>query len=183
MREQSTPAGQPIIEAEQFILRPLELADTGVLALYAGDERVARSTSSIPHPLPPGSTEAFVERALAADRTEDVWAIDGTAAGTAGLLGVVSLERMEHKSRVQSEIGYWVAPAFWNAGVASRAVAALVAANPQGCDTIFAEVFQDNPFSARVITNAGFEYLGDAEAYSVARAAAVPTWTYMKKYI
>jgi hypothetical protein len=31
--------------------------------------------------------------------------------------------------------------------------------------------------------NAGFEYLGDAESYSVARSAALPTWTYLKKLI
>ena len=30
--------------------------------------------------------------------------------------------------------------------------------------------------------NAGFDYLGDAEAFSVARNAKVPTWTYIKKY-
>ena len=83
--------------------------------------------------------------------------------------------------RGQSEIGYWVAPAFWNTGFASEAVKAMVAANPHNARTIFAEVFQDNPVSARVLTNCGFEYLGDAEAFSVARNAAVQTWTYIRK--
>jgi len=32
-----------------------------------------------------------------------------------------------------------------------------------------------------VLTNAGFDYLGDAEAYSVARRANVPTWTYIRR--
>jgi RimJ/RimL family protein N-acetyltransferase len=83
--------------------------------------------------------------------------------------------------RGQSEVGYWVAPAFWNTGLASEAVRALIAANPRGDKTLFAEVLQDNPVSARVLTNAGFAYIGDAEAYSVARGATVPTWTYLKK--
>jgi RimJ/RimL family protein N-acetyltransferase len=74
-----------------------------------------------------------------------------------------------------------VAPAFWNLGIASEAVQALVAANPQGNKTMFAEAFQDNPRSARVLTNAGFQYLGDAESFSVARNARVPTWTYIRK--
>ena len=39
----------------------------------------------------------------------------------------------------------------------------------------------DNPASARVLTNTGFEYLGDAEAFSVARGSTVPTWTYLKR--
>ncbi len=169
---------QPVIETERFTLRPLRKSDAGLLELYSSDERIARSTTSIPHPLPPGTTEAFIARVTADDRREDVWVLDGTAYGHAELLGVIGLTCIE---RGQAEIGYWIAPAFWNTGYASEAVNALIDANPKGCKTIFAEVFQDNPASARVLTNAGFEYIGDAESYSVARDATVATWTYLKK--
>ena len=169
---------QPAIPAERFILRPLRRSDAGLMALHTGDRRLAEGTRSIPDPLPPGATEAYIARALSDKRLEDVWAMDGSARGLAEILGVVSLSRMD---RDQCEIKYWVAPAFWHAGFASEAVAALVAANPHKARTIFAEVFQDNPRSARVLTNCGFDYLGDAEAFSVARNAMVPTWTYVKK--
>lgn len=172
--------GQTVIPSERVTLRPLQKSDKGLLELYAGDERVALSTRSIPHPLPPGAVEAFIARSLADERKEDVWAMDGTAAGLGELVGVVSLARMDDAPK-KSEIGYWVAPVMWHTGLASEAVGALLAANPQGCETIFAEVFQDNPFSARILTNAGFQYLGDAEVYSVARKGTVPTWTYLKK--
>jgi RimJ/RimL family protein N-acetyltransferase len=169
---------QPVIETERFTLRPLRKSDSGLLELYTGDERVARATRTIPHPLPPGAVEAFVARCTSETRDEDVWAMDGTKTGMGEVLGVITLKRMD---RGQSEIGYWVAPAFWNTGLASEAVRALIAANPQGSKTLFAEVLQDNPGSARVLTNAGFAYIGDAEAFSVARGATVPTWTYLKK--
>jgi len=169
---------QPVIDTERFTLRPLRKSDAGLLELYSSDERIARSTTSIPHPLPPGTTEAFIARVTADDRREDVWVLDGSAHGHAELLGVIGLTCIE---RGQAEIGYWIAPAFWNTGYASQAVNALIAANPKGCKTIFAEVFQDNPASARVLTNAGFEYIGDAESFSVARDATVATWTYLKK--
>lgn len=171
------------IVAGRFLLRPVRRSDAGLFSLYAGDRRVAEATQSIPHPLPPGASEAYVNRAMKHGGAEDIWAIDGTAAGLAEVLGVISLKRMDETKwdRGQSEIGYWVAPAFWNTGIASEAVKALVAANPQKNRTIFAEVFQDNPGSARVLTNAGFEYLGDAESFSVARNARVPTWTYIRK--
>lgn len=173
--------GQPIIQAERVTLRPLQMSDTGLLDLYAGDERVARGTSSIPHPLPPGASEAFVNSSQSDKRTEDIWAIDGTSAGLGELVGVIGLERMQSGTPNQSEIGYWIAPGLWNTGLASEAVVTLLAANPQKCETVFASVFQDNPGSARVLTNAGFAYVGDAESYSVARAGKVPTWTYLKK--
>ncbi len=169
---------QRVIDAERFCLRPIRKSDAGLLQMYAGDERVARFTRSIPNPLPPGAVESFIARAQDEKRVEDVWVMDGSGHGLGEVVGVIGLERVEAG---QSEIGYWVAPALWNAGIASEAVKALLMANPQGCTTIVAEVFQDNPGSARVLTNAGFEYLGDAETFSVARDSKVPTWTYLKK--
>lgn len=171
-------AGQSVIAADRFTLRPLRRSDAGLIAMYTADRRLAEGTRTIPHPLPPGATEAYIERSLGDKRHEDVWVIDGADRGLAEVLGIVSLSPME---RGQSEIKYWVAPAFWNTGYASEAVTAIVAANPHRSRTLFAEVFQDNPGSARVLTNCGFDYLGDAEAFSVARNAIVPTWTYIKK--
>ena len=169
---------QSVVEAERFDLRPLRRSDMGLIELYGGDERVARMTTSIPHPLPPGTAEAFVTRAMKDERDEDVWVIDGMKSGAAELMGLISLEKLD---RNQSEIGYWVAPPYWNTGLASDAVQALLDANPLGNKTIVASVFQDNPASARVLTHCGFEYLGDAERFSVARDASVQTWTYLKK--
>jgi RimJ/RimL family protein N-acetyltransferase len=161
-----------------MILRPMRASDVGLMTLYASDRRVAEMTTTIPHPLPPGAAEAFVAQAMRTDTDEAVWAMDATDFGGSELLGLISLTYMD---RGQSEIGYWVAPAMWNTGFASEAVGALVSANPLQNTTIFGSVFQDNPGSARVLTNAGFEYLGDAEAFSVARGAKVPTWTYLKR--
>lgn len=166
------------IRTERFLLRPLRASDAGLIAHYTADRRVAEGTRSIPHPLPPGAAEAYVRRASAADRDEDVWAIDGSDHKLAELLGVVSLTRVDKQ---QSELGFWIGAGFWNTGFATEAVQALVAANPHGSRTLFAEAFQDNPGSARVLTNCGFEYLGDAESWSVARNARVPTWTYLRK--
>lgn len=169
---------QPVIVTERMSLRPVRLSDAGLFAMHAGDIRVAESTSSIPHPLPPGAAEAFVARAMNMSAAERIWVMDGTAHEMPEVLGVISLKQMD---RDQSEIGYWVAPAFWNTGYASEAVQALVGANPLQNKAIFAQVFQDNPGSARVLTNCGFGYLGDAESFSVARNARVQTWTYLKK--
>ncbi len=169
---------QPLVETKRFDLRTLRKSDMGMIELYGSDVRVARMTTSIPHPLPPGATEAFVQRAMSEGRDEDVWAIDGTKAGGPDLMGLISLQRLD---REQSEVGYWIAPAYWNTGLASHALQALVSANPLNNKTMFAAVFQDNPASARVLIHCGFEYLGDAETFSVARDATVPTWTYSLK--
>ena len=178
MTIQSLSPGLPVIPAGRFVLRPMRRSDAGLVQLYASDRRLAEMTPTIPHPYPPGAAEAFVLRAMAGEEDRAVWALDGSGEGQSELLGVLSLARL---GRDQAEIGYWVAPAFWNAGYASEAVGVIVAANPLQSQALFAAVFQDNPGSARVLTNAGFEYVGDAEAYSVARGATVPTWTYIRK--
>lgn len=174
----ATTDSQPSIPAGRFLLRPLRVSDAGLIQLYTSDRRVAEGTRAIPHPLPPGAAEQYVARAMSSNRTEDVWAIDAESSGLGELVGVVSLTRIEPE---QSELGFWIGPGFWNTGFATEAVNALVAANPHRSRTLFAEAFQDNPGSAKVLTNAGFSYLGDAESWSVARDARVPTWTYLRK--
>jgi len=176
-------AAEGQIAAGRFVLRPVRASDAGLIAHHASDRRLAEATQNIPYPFPPGAAEAFVARAMKHERPGSVWVMDGSMTGLSEVLGVISLKPMEVKAgrSGQSEVAYWVAPAYWNTGIASEAVRALIAANPLADCTYFAEVFQDNPGSARVLTNAGFQYLGDAEAFSVARGACVPTWTYLRK--
>ena len=176
----SKPAARPqsAIVGQRLSLRPLAAQDRSLLSDYASDKRVAMATRSVPYPLPQGATEAFISAAQAPDRDEDIWAIDGTPEQAPTLLGVISLKALD---RVQSQIGYWVAPDFWHGGIASEAVRMLLTENPHRNRTVFAEVFQDNPVSARILTQAGFEYISDAEAFSVARDCTVPTWTYLNR--
>lgn len=169
---------QSTIQTDRFDLRPVRRADLALIETYTSDPRVAQNTSAIPYPLPPGETLAFITRAMAAERTEDVWVMDCTKSGGAAVAGMICLT---HLDRNQSEVVFWVAPAFWNSHLASEAVQALVAANPLSNIDMFATVFQDNPASAKVLSNAGFVYLGDAETYCLARDAAVATWTYSCK--
>jgi len=178
MKLDENTVAQPVITTERFALRPLTASDAGLLERYLSDIRVASMTRVIPHPLPPEYIANMLKRAADPTRVEDHWAIDGSANDHAEVMGVIKMSRLD---RNQSELRYWVAPAFWNTGIATVAVDAILVANPQGACDIYAEVFQDNPGSARILTNAGFAYLGDAETFSVARNAVTPTWTYARK--
>ena len=166
----------PVLFTERLVLRPLRRSDASLLALYAGKARVARMTSTIPHPYPPGAAAAFVERA-ATMRTGAVWVIDGARAGLPEVVGTVEVRRPDAEG---CEVGYWIAPPFWNDGLATEAVRAVLAADPFGCEATRAVVFQDNPASARVLEAAGFERTGEGETFSVARGEAVATWTYKR---
>lgn len=173
---------QPELRTSRLVLRRLQPADAGLIGLYASDARVAKMTTTIPHPFPPGQAEAYVERLLARPGRETVWAIDSRAEQEAsvehenGLIGVIGLKVLGDGS---AEITYWLAPAFWGTGYASEAVAALLGeAGRRGLPALVAQVFQDNVAAARVLSHAGFAYIGEGEAFSVARNAMVPTFRY-----
>jgi RimJ/RimL family protein N-acetyltransferase len=169
---------QETLTTPRLRLRRLRRADAALIHLYASDARVARMTATIPHPNPPGWAEAFIARVTGATSTETVWAMDAGAEGGNGLLGLISLKSM---GEGVAEIAYWVAPAFWNAGYASEAVDAIAGwAFEQGFAALNAQVFQDNVAAARVLTRAGFGYIGAGEAYAVARGGMMPTFEYRR---
>lgn len=163
---------QPVLTSDRLVLRPLKRSDAGLLRLYTGDERLARMTTNIPHPLPPGSTEAFIDAVLSGARGETVWAIEHNGSVADGLIGLISLKD-------DGEIGYWVGAPFWSTGFATEAVQTVCGyAIGQGRVPLTAEVFQDNAASAKVLTKTGFAYVGEGRRYSTARQAEVDTWRY-----
>jgi len=159
------------IRTERLILRPLRASDAGPISLHASDARVARMTTSIPHPFPPGTAEAYIEGTLSGRRAEQVWAIDATPDEGEELVGVIGFKP------AKVEIGYWVGAPYWNAGYATEAVIAVAAHLLDACglERLTASVFADNAASAAVLAKAGFHETGAAEAFSVARDAVVAT--------
>lgn len=158
-------------------LRPVEDGDAQLISRFANDQRVAHMTTNLPFPMSDEVAHEFIEDALAPARERDVWVIDGSISQQAPFLGLMTLDDLD---RGQSEVGYWVAPDFWNRGYASEALATLIAANPHANASIVAAVFQDNPASARVLAANGFMHLGAAEAYCPSRGCHVPSWTYLR---
>ncbi|MEO0999079.1 MAG: GNAT family N-acetyltransferase, partial [Pseudomonadota bacterium] len=113
---------QATLHGERLFLRPLRASDAGLVTLYAGDRRVAEMTTSIPHPLPPGAAEAFVERSLLPGARERVWVMDAAPIEGPELVGLISAE---DEGAGVYEMGYWVGPPFWNTGYATEALALL----------------------------------------------------------
>lgn len=163
---------QARIETDRLTLRPLVPSDAGLIRLYSQEEKLARMTRSIPHPLPPGATEGFIASVLEGRHGGTVWAIEHRGAAGEALIGVIALGD-------DCEIGYWIGAPFWSTGFATEAVEALVAhCVASGRQPLGARVFQDNQASARVLTKAGFRYTGEDTVYSIARGASVPVWCY-----
>ncbi|MEM8793501.1 MAG: GNAT family N-acetyltransferase [Pseudomonadota bacterium] len=159
------------LTTKRLTLRTLRPSDAGLMTLYCGDPRVARMTAAIPHPYPPGTAEAFIEAVLAGRNTEEIWAMDATQIGSSELVGVVGFKPEKRK------LGYWVGPPFWNTGMASEAVEAVVdyLLGKRRVPQITASVFTDNPASAQVLNKLGFEPGQVHQTFSVGRDGIVDT--------
>ncbi|MEL7216345.1 MAG: GNAT family N-acetyltransferase [Pseudomonadota bacterium] len=167
---------QATLQTERMTLRQLRASDAGMIAHYAGDERVARMTTTLPHPMPHGAAEMFIERSSHRTRTETSWVMDASKIDGPEVIGVISVE---HGVEPSEEVGYWVGPPFWNTGYGTEALRAVIQHRfEEGVPRLVGIVFQDNPQSAKVLTHCGFRYIGDEEGYSVARKSTVAQWRY-----
>lgn len=168
---------QPCVECDRFMLRPLRVSDMGLIHLFTSDARLAHMVPNLPHPMPKGVAEALITRSISEERSEHVWAIDGTFHGGSELMGLISVQLL---GALRGEVRFWIAPPLWNSGLAQAALSVFVDSNPLNIKALFAEVFQDNVAGARVMSRCGFTYLGDSERFAVARDTIVPTWTYSR---
>lgn len=168
------------LPAGRLTLRPPRLSDAGMIRLYLSDPRVARMLTAIPHPYPPGAAEALIERALAGKRSGPLYVMDGEASGGDAVMGLVFVNRTAEPDVFR--LGCAVGPPFWNTGVATEALQTVARALfAAGARALTATVFQDSPVSARLMTRAGFAYVGDGEEFCVARGALAPVWRYRQE--
>ncbi|HIC82103.1 MAG TPA: N-acetyltransferase [Kiloniellaceae bacterium] len=159
------------IETQRLLLRPFRAADAETVQRYAGLWDVARMTTRIPHPYPPGAAAEWIctHAAMEKENGESVFAITLDDE----MVGATGLHRAEPKQDGPdtAEIGYWLAPAFWGRGLATETTRALLAhgfAQPK-MSAVTSGHFTDNPASGRVLAKCGFRLSGEEQAWSVAR--------------
>ena len=143
-----------VIECDGFRLRSWRMDDVDSLVRHANDPLVSRSLGHrFPYPYTDEDARIFISQTLHLP-DEKTWAIEinGEASGGIGLHPGEGVERHS------AELGYWLGRAYWNEGIASAAVAALVphALRELRLYRLQARVFTDNLASIRVLEKCGF---------------------------
>ncbi|MEP6810860.1 MAG: GNAT family N-acetyltransferase [Chthoniobacterales bacterium] len=146
------------LEIPRGLIRDWELADAADLAASANNRKIwLRLRDHMPHPYSVADALAYLQRVAENESNQSFCLeVDGRAAGAIGL------RVKEDVHRYTAELGYWLAEEFWGCGIMSAAVRAFTAERfaTSPLQRIFAEVYADNPASARVLEKAGFEYEG-----------------------
>lgn len=166
----------PVLLTSRLLLRPFEHEDAPALARLFNDPAVAMGVCSAPLPftLLHASARILMVRAREAAGKDFVWGVEDMEGQLIGTLGLTQT------SPDSFRLGYAYARSQWGKGVASEAMTSVIdwaSRHLSGTD-IYAEVFDDNPASARVLTKAGFIHTGQSARFSLARDGSDITQTY-----
>jgi ribosomal-protein-alanine N-acetyltransferase len=152
---------QPTLTTSRLRLRPFELGDAGAVQRLAGEPRVARAASAIPHPYPDGEAERWIGTHAAgfATRREITFAV--TLLNDGRLVGAMALIDLSER-HARGELGYWIGVDYWNLGYCTEAAAAVIryARDAIGITKIVARCALENYASARVMEKIGLKREG-----------------------
>jgi len=152
-------SSDPIVfELERCVVREWMRGDEPSLVRHANNRKVWRNLrDSFPHPYMMSDATRWIDRATRALRgTVFAICVDGFA------VGAIGLTRRDDVNRHSAEIGYWLGEEFWNQGIATQAVRTVTAYGFEALSLyrIFAEVFEWNRASMRVLEKAGYQAEG-----------------------
>jgi RimJ/RimL family protein N-acetyltransferase len=141
---------------KECTIRPWRMDDAESLAQHANNRKVSlRLRDRFPYPYTTDDAHTFLQGAVNAHpATNFCIEVNGAAVGGIGIrLG-------EDVNRQTATLGYWLGEKFWRRGIMSEAVAVLTDFCFENfrLRRISAEVFANNPASARVLEKAGFVF-------------------------
>ena len=150
---------EPIrFQLSKCLLREWRRGDEPSLVRHANNRNIWLNVrDTFPHPYTRSDALDWVQLA-SGEGLNLVFAIDidGFA------VGAVGLRPGEDVNRLSAEIGYWLGEEFWGRGIATEVLAAVTeyAFQTLGMARVYAEVFEWNAASMRVLEKCGFEREG-----------------------
>lgn len=141
--------------SDEIILRPLQINDASAMAQMADNKNIWDNLRDLmPHPYSLQDAWNFISRCEQEDPVV-TFAIEyhDNFAGVIGLIPQTDIYRLT------AELGYWIGEAWWNKGIATRAVKLIVQYGFEqlGLMRIYSGVFEHNKASQRVLEKADFK--------------------------
>jgi RimJ/RimL family protein N-acetyltransferase len=154
-----------VFELSTCVVRPWMRGDEPSLVRHANNRNVWLGLrDSFPFPYTMNDAHRWID--VAANKLrQHVFAI--CVGGFA--VGGVGLSPREDVNRYSAEIGYWLGETHWGRGIATDAVAAITAYGFDALEMnrIFAEVFDWNRASMRVLEKAGYSAEGRMHKHAI----------------
>ena len=146
-------------------IRSWRVGDESALARHADNRKIWLNVRDrFPHPYTLADAQGWIAHASAATpETQFAVEVEGEAVGGVGVFLQADVERYS------AEVGYWLGEAFWGRGLATAAVRAFTdyAFDAFELCRIYANVFEWNPGSCRVLEKAGYVLEGRLRSAAV----------------
>lgn len=146
------------LDLGHFRLRAWRRGDEESLIRHANNPKIWRNVRDrFPHPYTRADADSWIEIASSQTPiTNFAIEVDGAAGGGIGVM------LQDDVSRKSAEIGYWLGEAYWGRGIVTAAVRAVTDYAFATFDLcrLYANVFEWNPASMRVLEKAGYEFEG-----------------------
>jgi len=157
---------------ERLTLRPPSLGDVDAIVREVSDDRIARWTTSISHPYPPGAIDDFLAMVEDDRAAGDGWTF-AMIERSSDVVGMVRLDRTDLDDT--GEIGYWVAIDRWGRGYATEASRRILTYgfDDLGFRRVRTYIMPANEPSRRVLTKLGFVPDGHGPVEAPARGGPV----------
>lgn len=157
------------------ILRKFSLKDAQSLTIQANNKNIADCLRDIfPHPYTTKDACFYIEN-VANDLRNLILAIDveGRAVGSIGIHPKTDVYQKN------AELGYWLGEQYWGRGIMTEAVKAITEYGFKNYNLhrIYADVFENNTGSMRVLEKAGFA------REAVLRKAVIKNGVIMDEYV
>ena len=141
-----------------FQLRLWQITDVPSLARHLNNRKIwDNCRDRLPFPYTEEDARSFIDYAMSQQEPcEYCIDINGEAVGN------ISFMRGTDVERFNAETGYWLAEPFWNQGIASEALHEALRRYWAATDVvrIFANVYESNAASMRVLEKVGFRKVG-----------------------
>jgi ribosomal-protein-alanine N-acetyltransferase len=157
--EWSLPS-MPVLETRRLVLRQLRATDVDDIFEYASDPEVSRYTLWDTHKTLE-ETRVFLSYIIEQHRRGEgmVWAV--TQRGTGKMIGTCGFGSFKHRDS-RAELGFALSRRFWNQGLTTEAVAAVLGFifGELKLNRVEARCDVENLASARVLEKSGMKYEG-----------------------
>ena len=138
-----------------YCIRSYEYPDEEALVKYANNYNISKLLrDQFPFPYTKSDAESWLVHACS-QYPETNFAL----ANHKELIGAIGINLQEDVNRFSAEIGYWLGEPFWNKGVITKALKLFTefAFNNFDLNRIFANVFEGNIASEKVLLKAGYQ--------------------------
>lgn len=146
----------PQLDSPRLSLRKIQPDDLPALVKYANNKKIADQIVNIPYPFREPQAAFRIGYVLKGFKNKTYYVFAIIHKERNELIGEVSLHLMD-KHQAHGNLGYWIGEPFWNQGIATEAIRAVIQFGFQqlDLDLIYGDCYESNLASQKVLTKNG----------------------------